>query len=75
MVFKNPLAIKEKHLKAFQSLKNKDGANIANNFRQIMPVNDRCDTIAMITAIFYKFCIMQANILSWDSTHTEQDYQ
>ena len=41
MVFKNPLAIKTKHLKAFQSLKNEAGVNIANNFRPIEPVNDR----------------------------------
>jgi len=41
IVFKNPLAIKEKHLKAFQSLKNKNGANIANNFLPIQSVNDR----------------------------------
>ena len=73
MVFKNPLAIKEKHLKAFQSLKNKNGANIANNFRPIQPVNDRCGT--MITAIFYPCCVVQAYILPWDSSHTEQDYQ
>jgi len=41
MVFKNPLAIQEKHLRAFQSLKNKEGVNIANNFRPTQPVNDR----------------------------------
>ena len=45
MVFKNPLAIKEKHLKAFQSLKNKEGKNIANNFRRTQPVNDRSEQI------------------------------
>jgi len=41
MVFKSPLAIKEKHLKAFQSLKNKEGSNIENNFRPTQPVNER----------------------------------
>jgi len=41
MVFKSPLAIKEKHLRAFQSLKNKEGANIANNCRRTQAVNGR----------------------------------
>ena len=56
VVFKNPIAIRvnnfqkgerknlllqESHLLAFQSLKNRDGGNIANNFRQTQPVNDR----------------------------------
>eukprot|EP00092_Neocalanus_flemingeri_P011527 GFUD01012422.1.p1 GENE.GFUD01012422.1~~GFUD01012422.1.p1 ORF type:complete len:383 (+),score=108.08 GFUD01012422.1:63-1151(+) len=41
MVFKNPLAISEDHLKAFQSLKNEKGENIINNFRTTQPVNDR----------------------------------
>ena len=44
MVFKNPLAVKERHLKAFQSLKDKSGNNIANNFRPTQEVNDRYDT-------------------------------
>merc|ERR1719461_2267732 len=41
VVFKNPIAIRESHLLAFQSLKNYNGKNIANNFRQTQPVNDR----------------------------------
>ena len=57
VVFKNPIAIRvdkfsnkevkrniflqESHLLAFQSLKNQDGGNIANNFRRTQPVNDR----------------------------------
>ena len=57
VVFKNPLAIKvtlilyiiyhhnfdlqESHLRAFQSLLNKKGENIANNFRQTQLVNER----------------------------------
>lgn len=41
VVFKNPLAIKKKHLKAFQSLKNKEGVKIANNFRPTQPMNTR----------------------------------
>merc|ERR1719219_479052 len=41
VVFKNPLAIKESHLRAFQSLLNRNGENIANNFRQTQLVNER----------------------------------
>ena len=33
--------LQESHLLSFQSLKNQDGGNIANNFRQTQPVNDR----------------------------------
>ena len=41
IVFKNPLAITEDHLRAFQSLTNKNGENIINNFRPTQPVNER----------------------------------
>jgi len=41
MVFKVPLAVKEKHLFALQSLKNKKGKEIVNNFRETQPVNER----------------------------------
>ena len=33
--------LQESHLLAFQSLKKRGGGNIANNFRQTQPVNDR----------------------------------
>jgi len=41
MVFKNPLAVEEKHLRALQRLENTGGASITNNFRPTQPVNDR----------------------------------
>lgn len=41
MVFKNPLAIEEWHLRAFQSLQDSKGKSITNNFRPTQPVNDR----------------------------------
>jgi len=41
IVFKKPLAIQEKHLKTFKTLKDKNGVNIENNFRPTQPVNDR----------------------------------
>jgi len=41
MVFKNPLAVKESHLLALQKLKNKEGQEIVNNFRETQPVNER----------------------------------
>ena len=41
IVFKNPLAINEDNLRAFQTLKNEEGENIINNFRTTHPVNDR----------------------------------
>ena len=44
MVFKNPLAVKEKHLKAFQSLKKTAEEKIKNNFRPTQPVNDRYES-------------------------------
>ena len=56
MVFKNPLAIKEKHLKAFQSLKDKEGKNIANNFRPTQPVNDRSAQINVIIVSSLNLC-------------------
>ena len=36
--------LQESHLLAFQSLKKRGGGNIANNFRQTQPVNDRWET-------------------------------
>jgi len=41
VVFKTPLAIKEKHLRAMQSIKNAGGTAITNNYRPTMPVNKR----------------------------------
>eukprot|EP00092_Neocalanus_flemingeri_P018348 GFUD01019857.1.p1 GENE.GFUD01019857.1~~GFUD01019857.1.p1 ORF type:complete len:364 (-),score=78.84 GFUD01019857.1:68-1159(-) len=39
--FKTPLAIKRKHLKAFQSLLNDEKEVIKNNYRPTMPANNR----------------------------------
>ena len=41
VVFKTPIAIKERHLKALQSIKNAEGGKMLNNYRKTMPVNDR----------------------------------
>ena len=41
VVFKTPVAIKKRHLKALQSIKNAEGGKMLNNFRPTMPVNDR----------------------------------
>jgi len=41
MVFKVPLAVKERHLLALQMLKNKQAKEIVNNFRETQPVNER----------------------------------
>jgi len=41
VVFRTPVAVKEKHLKALQSIRNPQGANIVNNYRPTMPVNER----------------------------------
>jgi len=41
VVFKTPLAIKEKHLRALQSIRNTGGTPIINNYRPTMPVNKR----------------------------------
>eukprot|EP00088_Acartia_fossae_P070033 TRINITY_DN9276_c0_g1_i1.p1 TRINITY_DN9276_c0_g1~~TRINITY_DN9276_c0_g1_i1.p1 ORF type:complete len:375 (+),score=66.16 TRINITY_DN9276_c0_g1_i1:43-1167(+) len=41
MVFKVPLAVKEKHLMALQMMQNKQGQKIVNNFRETQPVNER----------------------------------
>ena len=41
IVFKNPLAITEDQLRAFQALTTTTGENIINNFRPTQPVNDR----------------------------------
>eukprot|EP00091_Calanus_sinicus_P019978 TRINITY_DN5238_c0_g1_i3.p1 TRINITY_DN5238_c0_g1~~TRINITY_DN5238_c0_g1_i3.p1 ORF type:complete len:296 (-),score=96.56 TRINITY_DN5238_c0_g1_i3:188-1075(-) len=41
VVFKTPVAIKERHLKALQSIKNAEGGKMLNNYRPTMPVHDR----------------------------------
>jgi len=41
IVFKNPLAITEDQLRAFQALTTTTGENIINNFRPTQPVNER----------------------------------
>ena len=39
--FRTPLAIKQRHLEAFQSLKNEEDENIKNNYRPTMSANNR----------------------------------
>jgi len=41
VVFKTPVAIKERHLRALQSIKNAEGGKILNNYRPTMPVYKR----------------------------------
>ena len=41
VVFRTPVAIKERHLRALQSIKNTEGGMIVNNYRPTMPVFKR----------------------------------
>jgi len=41
VVFRNPLAIKKKHLEMFQTLQNNGQEQIKNNYRDTMPIFDR----------------------------------
>jgi len=57
VVFRTPLAIKERHLRALQSIKNAEGGKIVNNYRPTMPVYKR--------PIYYKGSkLMTQNIIS-----------
>jgi len=57
VVFRTPVAIKERHLRALQSIKNSEGGKIVNNYRQTMPVYKR--------PIYYKGSkLMDQNIIS-----------
>jgi len=61
VVFKNPLAIRESHLLALQSLKNNLGDNIVNNFRQTQPVNDR-------PIYYHGIALIQSKVISRGSS-------
>jgi len=41
IVFKNPLAVHKDNLKDFQSLMDKEGNKLINNYRPVQPANDR----------------------------------
>jgi len=41
VVFRRPFVVKKWHLAALETMKNKSGERIVNNFRQTLPVNDR----------------------------------
>merc|ERR1712179_716641 len=57
VVFRTPVAIKERHLRALHSIKNAEGGKICNNYRPTMPVYKR--------PIYYKGSkLMDQNIIS-----------
>merc|ERR1719312_50337 len=61
VVFRNPVAVRESHLKAMQSIMNDQGKHIVNNYRQTMPVYQR--------PLYYKGeRLMDLNVISKGSS-------